>query len=405
MALSTETQKTPQQVWEWVFSSLQMDMSRASFDTWVKSAEVVFFEGGVFTIGCHIDYARQWLESRLSSTFQRMLSGALNQLVEVEFVLLNQVAQAVDQPSDSEERPEEEETYLEPVYASLRDVLIEPDRVVKMPAYFLRWLPYVGSRTVFEVIGLWQEYYMTSKGKQPKGGEKVSARVERICNWSGVSRAQFFRDLQPGGALSWFAQKVETDHELDRKTGRSKKSSNKYALYGIPLTPGDAADLIDFLVAHGIKQNPKKVLQDAVEVQPNQILQYPFRVPPIAFAQSNPCRITVQEVIRDAVGRRLDGELSDLADQLAGRLLSSSDFILIRWYFLQNWLPQLGHNAAMFLILLRNMCYFNDETGEIRDEVWIEGGYPAIAARLGMDNPRLIAHWLPSALERGNHKT
>jgi hypothetical protein len=51
------------------------------------------------------------------------------------------------------------------------------------------------------------------------------------------------------------------------------------------------------------------------------------------------------------------------------------------------------------------MCYFNDETGEIRDEVWIEGGYPAIAARLGMDNPRLIAHWLPSVLERGNHKT
>ena len=41
-------------------------------------------------------------------------------------------------------------------------------------------------------------------------------------------------------------------------------------------------------MAHGIKQNPKKALQDAVEVQPNQILQYPFRAPPNTFAQSNP---------------------------------------------------------------------------------------------------------------------
>ena len=63
MALPTETKRTPQQAWEWVLSSLQMDMSRASFETWVKSAEVVSFEGGVFTIGCHNDYARRWLES------------------------------------------------------------------------------------------------------------------------------------------------------------------------------------------------------------------------------------------------------------------------------------------------------------------------------------------------------
>jgi hypothetical protein len=410
MALSEVSNRSPQQIWEWVLSTLQTDMSRAAYETWVKPAEVVSFDADIFTIGCHNDYARQWLESRLKKTIEHMLSGFVGQPVEVKFDLLsNTISHPENVESDDAELGKEdcedtESLRLQPVHASLRDALIEPDRVVKMPVYFLRWLPIIGARTLFEVIGLWQEYYLTSKGKQPKGGEKVSTRVERTCQWSGVSRAQFFRDLQPGGPLSWFAHKIETDHEADRRTGRSKKSANKYALHGIPMTPGDSEDLANYLVTHGIKNNPYETLREAVEVQPNQILSFPVRLPSDIAVNIIPRPVSVQAVIRDAVGHRLDEELSDLADRLADRLLAPSDFILIRWYFLQNWLPLLGHHAAMFLILLRNMCYFNDETGEIREDVWIDGGYSTIAARLGIDNPRLIAHWFPSVLERGNHK-
>lgn len=408
MTLPGEPAQSPQQIWEWVLSTLRMEMSRVAFDTWVASAEIVSFEYKIFTIGCHNEYAREWLASRLTTTIERMLAGCIGQPVQVRFVLLSQIATSETEDNYTETGQENDEddipAYLESVHASLHDALIEPDRVVKMPVYFLRWLPFVGARTLFEVIGLWQEYYLTSKGKQPKGGEKVSTRVERVCQWSGVSRAQFFRDLQPGGSLNWFINKIETDHEADRRTGRSKKSANKYALHGIPMTPGDAEDLVNYVVTHGIKNNPYETLKDALESQPNQILSFPVRLPSNSLVKIIPHPVSVQGVIRDAVGRRLDEELSDLVDQLADRLLAPNDFILIRWYFLQNWLPRLGHNAAMFLILLRNMCYFNDETGEIRDDVWIDGGYSTIAARLGVDNPRLIAHWFPPALERGNHK-
>jgi hypothetical protein len=84
--------------------------------------------------------------------------------------------------------------------------------------------------------------------------------------------------------------------------------------------------------------------------------------------------------------------------------LGAGDFILISWYFLHNWLPLLGSNVAMLIVLLRNLCYFNNETGEIRDEVWLEGGNTAIASRLGVDNPRQVAQWFPAILERGGHK-
>ena len=94
----------------------------------------------------------------------------------------------------------------------------------------------------------------------------------------------------------------------------------------------------------------------------------------------------------------------ELADRLSDHLLTPNEFILISWYFLRHWLPLLGADAAMLILILRNACYFNEATGEMRDEVWIEGGYEALAQRLGLENPRMIAHWFPAAIERGRHK-
>ena len=409
MSLSGNSSQSPQQIWEQVLCLLQSEISRVYFETWVRPAIAISFSDNVFTLGCHNTYAVDWLESRLKSTLERILMGLYGQPVQVAFTLLSSESSSNEQGERVEADPIEKSVDddladIEPIFNSLRDALLEPGRVVKMPVYFLRWLPYVGARTIFEVVGLWQEYYLNSRGKQPKGGDKVSTRIEKVCRWAGVSRAQLFRDLSPGGQLFWFLNKVETDHELDHGTGRSKKSANKYSLFGIPLTPGDAEDLLTYLTAVGGIENPKKALQIAIEVQPHQILRYPFRVPSDNFDQIRPRRIAIQEVVKEFIGRRMDPELSDLADQLADRLLGTGDFILISWYFLQNWLPLLGPNVAMLIVLLRNLCYFNDETGEIRDEVWLEGGNMAIASRLGIDNPRQVAQWFPAILERGGHK-
>ncbi|GAP13171.1 ATPase [Longilinea arvoryzae] len=398
---------SPQKIWDWILSNLQHEMSRAWFDTWVKPAVPLSFADGVFTLGCHNQHTIDWLNSRLKATIERQLSGMLGQSVELTIVLLTDV-QAEDEEQDDDPEPGEanvpsDDTY-EPVYASLRDALLQPERVVKMPVYFLRWLPYVGARTIFEVVGIWQEFYLSSRGKQPAGGEKVATRIENVCRWAGVSRAQLFRDFGTGSSLNWFVGKIETDHERDRQTGRSKKSANKYALYGIPLTPGDAEDLAVYLRAKDIQRDPANALREAIAVQLNEILRYPFRALPEKFKESLPRRIMVQDVVKSLVGRRLEGELSDLVDQLSDRLLAPGDFILLRWYFLQNWLPLLGHDAAMLITLLRNQCFFNDETGEIRDTVWIHGGLSILAARLGIENPRQVALWFPAALERGSHK-
>jgi chromosomal replication initiator protein len=75
------------QAWQSALGQLQMEMPKASFDTWVKDSQVMAYENGTFTIGVNNAYARDWLESRLASTANRLLMGIMNREVELTFVV------------------------------------------------------------------------------------------------------------------------------------------------------------------------------------------------------------------------------------------------------------------------------------------------------------------------------
>jgi len=76
-----------ERAWQSALGQLQMEMPKASFDTWVRDTRIVNFDGGVFTIGVRNAYARDWLESRLSSTVTRLLMGIMNRDIDVQFVV------------------------------------------------------------------------------------------------------------------------------------------------------------------------------------------------------------------------------------------------------------------------------------------------------------------------------
>ena len=76
-----------EQAWQSVLSQLQMEMPRASFDTWVRDTTPVAYEDGVMTIAVSNAYARDWLENRLLSTVVRLLAGLMNRAVDVRFVV------------------------------------------------------------------------------------------------------------------------------------------------------------------------------------------------------------------------------------------------------------------------------------------------------------------------------
>ncbi|HMU93912.1 MAG TPA: chromosomal replication initiator protein DnaA [Anaerolineales bacterium] len=89
-----------EQAWQSVLAQLQMEMPRASFDTWVRDTRPVAYDNGVITVGVRNAYARDWLESRLASSVNRLLIGILNSNVTVDFV--------VSQADEAESTPEAE---------------------------------------------------------------------------------------------------------------------------------------------------------------------------------------------------------------------------------------------------------------------------------------------------------
>jgi chromosomal replication initiator protein len=81
-----------EQAWQSVLGQLQLEMPRASFDTWVRDTKPVKYEQGLLTVSVRNAYARDWLESRLAPTVNRHLIGIMNSNVAVNFV----VSQSID---------------------------------------------------------------------------------------------------------------------------------------------------------------------------------------------------------------------------------------------------------------------------------------------------------------------
>jgi chromosomal replication initiator protein len=92
-----------EQAWQSVLAQLQMEMPRASFDTWVRDTRPIAYDNGVITVGVRNAYARDWLESRLASSVSRLLIGILNSNVAVDFVVSQ--ADEIDSHADAEAVP------------------------------------------------------------------------------------------------------------------------------------------------------------------------------------------------------------------------------------------------------------------------------------------------------------
>ena len=75
------------QIWQAALGELQLQMTKATFDTWVKNTHVVSYEDGTFILGVHNAFTKDWLENRLLTTIKRTLVGIVGRSVEVKFAV------------------------------------------------------------------------------------------------------------------------------------------------------------------------------------------------------------------------------------------------------------------------------------------------------------------------------
>jgi len=75
------------QVWSAALGDLQLQMTRATFDTWLRDSRCLKFEANTFTIGVQNGYAKDWVEHRLRAPIKRTLARLTGQTVDVRFVV------------------------------------------------------------------------------------------------------------------------------------------------------------------------------------------------------------------------------------------------------------------------------------------------------------------------------
>ncbi len=97
------------QAWKATLGQLQMELPKPTFDTWVKDSKFTSHDGNRFTISVQNAYARDWLESRLTTTAEKMLSSIMNAPQQVCFVI-----QTRNETENKSDPPPNEPTVSEP---------------------------------------------------------------------------------------------------------------------------------------------------------------------------------------------------------------------------------------------------------------------------------------------------
>lgn len=75
------------QIWQAALGELQLQMTKPTFDTWLKNTRAISYEDGTLIVEVHNAYAKDWLENRLMTIIKRTLARIVERTVEIRFIL------------------------------------------------------------------------------------------------------------------------------------------------------------------------------------------------------------------------------------------------------------------------------------------------------------------------------
>lgn len=87
-------------VWDEALNIIEKELSKPSFETWLKSTKPVILNNGVAVICVPNDFAKDWLESRYSHLIKSALESVTNKEISLRFILPHQVEENIDSVVD-----------------------------------------------------------------------------------------------------------------------------------------------------------------------------------------------------------------------------------------------------------------------------------------------------------------
>ncbi len=424
------------QAWQTVLGQLQKEMNRGNYDTWVRDTKQISYEDGLLTIGVRNADARDWLESRLSSTVSRLLIGIMNRTVDVVFVVDWQESDGDSLGEDEDEQvggepfsvqsaevetEEDDSTAGDIIEAvsldiNLMDDFYLHDKVVAITRYISERLSAeTGAKAAWLYPAFIQAFF--EAGVHNQSGVPRSLRAVGSTSpqqWSIFSHGAYWRVLKSElPKLRGILEKVERPkgerYETYRRGNRTfkRRLPTRYRLYFTPrMAKLDVAWVhVKLSQAENVKAGlreilkmPSKQLKDALFPIGSNLKSLGINIEGIDNM------LFVSDIIRALTGEEddLPAELSALADKVHLKIINLWGKIILTHYFMYRVIPRynLTPHQAWLLVVARGRGYFNSQTGEMRPTATFQGGYEEMAALCGMYSWKGVAKWLRDIQEK-----
>ncbi|MCB2209990.1 hypothetical protein KQH62_03745 [bacterium] len=279
---------------------------------------------------------------------------------------------------------------------TLRQVVLQENRKIILPAYLLRYTPFTSPNLILLWAALRQIHYLHQTGNPANEDfeqRTVTARMNEIGRWCGLSRTSIYRLLHEDERSKWLIQ-VENRGSIQNDQGQHVSLPNQYRLEPLQLTPGDATDFVAYLAAHQSDwPDIDSALVDLAKTEKRQILTYPYRTPQPAD-RDTPTAILA--LLREVLGPfDLTAERLALLDKVRANLIGD-DFVAVPWYLLRRLLPVYGASIVTLYLMSQPLLYRNG--GVQRDTFWLPGGAEALVA---WTDDRSIGKYFPKANSKG----
>ncbi len=400
-----------QQAWQQVLGQLRYTLNRADFDAWLRDARPLNYDGQVLTVGVANAYARDWLADRLRATLENQLRGLLNAPIQVVFVVAPPGEGATqprpNPPSSGTVVPQDEPAAPAPrqpatidlraVSLRLRDAFQQPHRIVFLPGYFLRWLPYLGSRAAWLYVALRQTHFLANRhpygpGQPIRPGQALEVPRHTLARWSHLTK-RTINNILNQGLLAPLVQ-VERDRHLDAH----RQAPNRYIFTAdMPLTPHDLEHVLAFLEAHNLKEDPIAALAAALQQPPQALLAPLPSLPPRPPSQPPSLRAALSERLRPlALPQAALAKALGMGELLETSLIEAEGKLFIPWYFIEHHLPALGHTVAWLYLAARHRA---EREGRPAGNGFrtLEATARRVAGWLGLKKPRYGRDLIPVA--------
>jgi hypothetical protein len=142
----------PDLIWSAALGELQLQMTQATFDTWLRDSRFLNYGDGSFTIGVKSSYAKDWLENRLYATVKRTLSRLAGEGADVTFVVLEEKQQDAGRHKAGGKQPDVGQDKAggkltaEGVYGDAVAAVLQSERAEIVSHYNIdNWLPALGT--------------------------------------------------------------------------------------------------------------------------------------------------------------------------------------------------------------------------------------------------------------------